>query len=177
MLSFVFKKQFRMKSIPCLLLLSFLTINSFAQKREIVKLLNEALQEELTIQDSTHSYGYLIKEVIQPHHIINDSLKVKLRLKYNDKPKETVITQQVALKDITSFGKDINVFFGSDKETVLNTREDYAKNGKDIIIATYNGTIYFAFVYTSQNNQALGQKLKRATEKAGYKLRFPYWAN
>lgn len=166
-----------MKLILNLLLLSSLALNTFAQKKQIVKLLNEALQEEISLQDSTHRFGYLIKEVLQPHQIVNDSLKIKLVLKYNDRLKETIITQQVAFKDITSFGKDINVFLGTDKEEVLSTYENYAENGKDIVSETYKGTTYFAYVYTSQTNQALGQELKKAIEKAGYKLRFPYWAN
>lgn len=166
-----------MRFISSILFLSFLFLNAFAQKKEIVKLLNNALQEEISIQDSTHRFGYLIKKVIQPHHIVNDSLKVKLMLKYNDKPKETIITQQVALKDIRNVGKDINVFFGTDEEKVLSMYEDYAENGKDIILNTYTGRTYFAFVYTLLDNRVLIQKLKKAAERGGYKLIIPYWAN
>lgn len=162
-----------MKTQILLILILFGTILS-AQEKQITKLLNEQLRNEIKefpgIGDSL--------TLIKPFEIDENKILSFQVLKYNFETEETeIISQEVALDKITGFVKDINVIFETDKEAVKVTSVKTNSSGLEISNDTYNYHLFFTEINRESENEYFRDRILKAFSKAGYKINSEFWAD
>lgn len=162
-----------MKTQILLILILFGTILS-AQEKQITKLLNEQLRNEIKefpgIGDSL--------TLIKPFEIDENKVLSFQVLKYNFETEETeIISQEVALDKITGFVKDINVIFETDKEAVKVTSVKTNSSGLEISNDTYNYHLFFTEINRESENEYFRDRILKAFSKAGYKINSEFWAD
>lgn len=156
------------------ILILFLLISSFcfSQEKEIVKILNEELKNELKNQFTypqfdgdtvTLTKGYSIDK--------NKILSVEIR-KQNGFRTYTE-RQEVHLSKISSIGKDINIVMNSDGGDVMIKSKSIDENNNQQTRST-NSETFFTHLHFN-NNEHIGNDLVKAFAKAGFTIKKVYW--
>lgn len=159
-----------MKKIAQKILLSgFLSFSALAlcQEKEIVKILNENLNQDLKITPEYNPFDDTLK-IVKPYSITGGILSVELEIKegnvhYTEK-------REVPLSRITAISKDIKVTFDTEDDAVTIT-----ENSTDKGTTTTQSNLFFTGIRLQTKNRSLGEALQKAFAKAGYKIELPYW--
>lgn len=162
-----------MKTKFLLILIFFGTI-LIAQEKQITKLLNEQLRKEIKnfpgVGDSL--------TLIQPFQIDENKVLSFQISKYDFHAEETIIiSQEVHLKNITGFIKDINIIFETDKDAVKVATTTLDSNGQEISNETYNYHLFFTEINKEVHNEYFRDDILKAFSKAGYKINSEFWAD
>lgn len=165
------------KSILVAVLL-FLGNITFAQTKEITKLLNKHFENEQEMYDDEYSN---IKKptLIQPFQIKNDTLSFEYSIpSYADSEHILYTKREVHLKVIKEFIKDVNVIFIANPKNVKETRTTKNKKGEILESTEYFTYLFFTELRKdSYDEYTLRQQMLDAFENAGYKITSEYWYN
>ena len=148
-----------------------LTISVFSQKEiEIEKLLNKELKKELQFQNDNPTFEGDSLIIVEPFKVENNILSITIKKISYYEENSYLEKQEVALDQITSIVKDINVIF----ETKLNAvkiTQTY-KNGK---ITKREDNLFFLQLSAEKNNEALAKRIIKVFNKAGFTIEKEYW--
>lgn len=163
-----------MKKLLLIFVLLF-TNYSFAQTKEIEKLLNKQFANEQEMYDEEDSYK---PKLIQPFQIKNDSLSFEFSKPYNNTENEIkTIRRTVHLKDIEEFIKDVNVIFIAKKNSVKEIY--FTKDSEEKIINKEKRETYLFFTEFRKDkyDMYLQRKMIEAFDKAGFRITSKDWWN
>ena len=154
-----------------LLILIAFSLQAFSQEKEMVKLLNKALSEDVKLDTEYDRFHESLK-IISPYKLTDGVLSVELEVKGNDW--HYTEKREVPLSKIRSVNKDVNLTFDTEANAVKVTEKPLGKEtGKE----TENRTesIFFTGILNAKNNKYLGYDLQNVFAKAGYKIELGYW--
>jgi hypothetical protein len=155
-----------MKNI--LVLFLFVSTGVFSQI-PIEKLLNKELNLELKrIQESSDFEDTLI--VIQPFQIENNVLSLTVKKKSYYDNSLYIMRQEVALDNIISIVKDINVIFVTKEDAITVTKTD--ANGH---VSTRSDNLFFLQLSVAKNNESLANAVVKAFKKEGFTIEKSHW--
>lgn len=145
----------------------------FSQQSEIVKILNEALKQDLKIEVKNHHFSDTIK-IIKPYSIIKNILSVELKYRKGGEYHNEMI--QVPLSKIKSVSKDSNVIFETFDEEDVKIIQAHPASAKQLGYFRYlSSGIFFTGIRNQRKNKFLGEALQKAFAKAGYKIELGSW--
>lgn len=158
--------------IPFLLFLSLFT---FAQTSEIVKLLNQQFETEQGFYDE---YETSKPMMITPFQIKNDTLSFEFKTVYDDPDKIILTKREVHLKDIKEFIKDMNIIFRTNPKSVKETQIIKNNTGKTLEATQYFTDLFFTELHKNKEDEyTLRKQMLEAFKKAGYEVTSDYWYN
>jgi hypothetical protein len=162
-----------MKKLALLFLIFTFGTSSFGQEKKLLKILNKELKKEVKNQLQSKNFNGDTLVIIKPF-TINEQKTLSFEVRKSNYYQEgyEIIKQEIPLKSITSVGKDINVFFQSEGNSVITTTKKFAtKESTD----TKTRDIFFLFLSIEKQNEKLGIDLQNALLKAGIKVDKEFW--
>ena len=158
-----------MKKIFILFL--FIAINVFSQKQsDIEKLLNKELNKELKLQKKSSYFEGDTLIVIEPYKIENNILSVTVKKRAYYTKEFYLEKQEIALDEINSIIKDINVIFETEPDAVKITQTDLQGN-----VTTRNYNLFFLHLSAEKNNESLAKNIVKTFKKQGYNIENRFW--
>ena len=155
------------------LILFICATNIFSQEKEIAKLLNENLNNDLKIKPEYNHFGDTIS-IVKPYVIKNGILTVELEYRGNNEPYKEKM--EVPLSKIKSISKDINVIFETMGEEDVAIGEAHYATAKQLgYFRTRSAGMFFTGIRSRKDNRKLGEDLQKAFAKAGYKIELGSW--
>lgn len=147
-----------------------LAFTTKAQQKQIVKLLNEQLNRELTYYTFDDSLKIIRGFEIDKNNIL--SLEVeKTNLSTNERQR---IKSEVPLDKITGFLKDINVIFETRQDAVTVTRTVVDDQGRPLHTETRQYFLFFTEI-CKEECEGLRDDMLEAFSKAGHSIECPFW--
>lgn len=149
----------------------FSSLTVFSQEKNIVELLNRQLTKEIAGFEKQDSLG-----IVQPFHIDAANKLVLETKKYSSHTNEwVVVKQELALQEIESIGKDINVIFMAKGDKVLTTTKTYTADWKLLRTDIADKAIFYTEISEEKQNEKLRDQLVRYFKKAGYAIKAAFW--
>ena len=147
----------------------------YAQEKNIVKLLNQALNAEKKIQgkDPANYCGQPF-DIITPYHITGKKLSVTVKRQLQEEDAVETETCEVALDSVVNIVKDINILFETWPRAAVVTRHTVYKNAP-AKTEVFKSDLYFLQLCYEKNNEAFADALIKAFQKAGYTLKKRHW--
>ncbi|KQS91439.1 hypothetical protein [Chryseobacterium sp. Leaf394] len=155
-------------------LILFLFVGSFcfAQEKEIVKILNNELKNELKNQFTyPHFDGDTV--TLTKEFSIDKNKILSVEIKKQNGFRLYTERQEVHLSKISSIGKDINIILNSDGGDVQIKSKSVDKDNNQQTRST-NSETFFTYLHFN-NNEHIGNNLVKAFAKAGYVVKKVYW--
>lgn len=157
--------------LPVLLLM---TLTSFSQQTEIVKILNQELEKEARLRLKDPDFSGDTLWVVTPYRIDSNILSVTVKKKdyYNDV--YYIEKQEIALDKISAIVKDINVIFETEPDAV-RISQSKENTGTSASPEISHSNLFFLHLSTEKQNEALAGKLIKAFKKAGLTIEKSFW--
>lgn len=150
-----------------ILLLTFWNLN-FAQEKEILKILNRKLKQEVKSQFQSSNFNEDTISIIEEFSIRKDKIltfTIKKTSPYLNGYQ--IIKQEVPLHQIKKIGKDIQIILETEKnavETHFTTVDEGSK------VQVIHESLFFLYITDEKEDESLGIKLQEAFRKAGYEI-------
>ncbi|VBB45010.1 exported hypothetical protein [uncultured Paludibacter sp.] len=155
------------------LLLVTLFLNAQNNLENISKALNSQLKKELKKYPRNEQDSFQVLDFFKIDSMKNLSLRVKW---YNPYIKQyTVTLSEVPLEKITTIGKDINVVFFTEENSVKTTTTQIQANGKASTPEIIYSNMFFTEINKEQQNRRFRDKIIKIFKKAGYEISFEIW--
>lgn len=159
-------------TIRFLLLTLFLGLwnAGFGQEKEILKILNRELKEEVKHQLKSPNFNGDTIKIIKEFTIDNNknlTFQIKKTSPYFSGYQ--IIKQEVPLDKIVKIGKDINIIFETEEKSVVTTTK--TSDNEEVL----EGSLFFLYLSNEKENEKLGIEIQKAFQKAGYKISKEYW--
>ncbi|WP_131726144.1 hypothetical protein [Chryseobacterium sp. Leaf405] len=146
---------------------------SFAQEKEILKILNRELKREVKSQFKSSNFNGDTIKIIEGFSITKDKILTftirKTSPYFNG---YQIIKQQVPLNKIKKIGKDIQIILETEKNAVETHFTTFDENPKEQII---HESLFFLYFSSKKENDDLGIELQEAFRKAGYEVQKGNW--
>ena len=154
------------------LVMFFFGVFSFAQEKEIVKILNSELQKEIKNQFKHPLFNGDTLSIVQEFQI--DANKIlSVEVKRNSVYGTVIERQEVLLSKIINVGKDINIILDTQSDDVKNVVKNFYKDqNKEEFVS--KSTMFFTHI-RFPDKEYVGEDLIKAFAKAGFKIEKNYW--
>lgn len=146
-------------------------INSQAQSARIVTVLKNSILKEMTRTFAQEDMPMLTHIAIE-----NDALILQYKTINHAKSIYTLHTHHVALQDIISLEKDINILFICKNESVKINEKVYALSSHILQAekTTYSN-VFFTLLHSYSYGEKWRNRLLKAFKKAGQPIESNYW--
>jgi len=145
---------------------------SFAQEKEIVKILNRELKREVKNQFKSSNFNGDTIKIIEGFSIKDKILTFTIRKTSPYFNGYQIINQQVPLNKIKKIGKDIQIILETEKSAVKAHFTTFDEAPKEQVI---NESLFFLYFSSKKENDDLGIELLEAFRKAGYEVQKENW--
>lgn len=158
-----------------LLFSSALHTGLYAQEKQLVKLLNKALKEEVKMQKKNpDNYCGELFEVIAPYSIKGTKLSVTIKKQLPEEDATITETHEVVLDSIVHIVKDINILFETWPDAVTVTRHTVYKNAP-AVTGVFKSDLFFLQLCHEKNNETFADELIKTFKKEGYTIKKRHW--
>lgn len=145
----------------------------FGQEKVLLKLLNQELKKEVKNQFKSDYFEGDTLFIVKPYTINEDKiLSFEIRKRLNSGEDYQIIKQEVPLKMVRNIGKDLQIIFEAESETVKTTYMDINQSKKTEVLF---GNLFFLYFKSEKNNEYFGNQLLSAFKNAGYNVTKEYW--
>ncbi len=168
-------RLFHIQILVVLFFTAALHTELYAQEKQLVKVLNKALREEVKVQkkDPGNYCGELF-EVVAPYSINGTKLSVTIKKQLPEEEGYITETHEVVLDSIVHIVKDINILFETWPGAVTVTRHTIYKNAP-ATTEVFGSALFFLQLCHEKNNEIFADELIKAFKKEGYTIKKSHW--